>query len=148
MFVCIKLLKIYIRHPSCPAYGVVFPAQWPLQWLATRWHNLVCSSQFGYTPAHLTHTTEVHLGHGIYCVAHYFSWLLSARLLRIFVFNTNKSSYKKTSQELRMLSNVTINCQITKIVMNSGSQIVRIVISVSNVTSPRIVQKSEYLPKI
>ena len=31
--------------------------------------------------------------------------------------------YKKTSQELQMLSSVTINCQITKIVMNSGSQL-------------------------
>ena len=30
---------------------------------------------------------------------------------------------KKTSQELRMLSSVTINCQVTKIVMNSGSQL-------------------------
>ena len=29
----------------------------------------------------------------------------------------------KTLQELRMLSSVTINCQITKIVMNSGSQL-------------------------
>ena len=29
----------------------------------------------------------------------------------------------KTSQELWMLSSVTINCQITKIVMNSGSQL-------------------------
>ena len=29
----------------------------------------------------------------------------------------------KTSQELRMLSIVTINCQVTKIVMNSGSQL-------------------------
>ena len=28
----------------------------------------------------------------------------------------------KTSQELRMLSSVTLNCQVTKIVMNSGSQ--------------------------
>ena len=46
----------------------------------------------------------------------------------------------ETSQELRMLSSVTIKCQITKIV--------RIVISVSNVTSPRIVQKSGNLPKI
>ena len=36
-----------------------------------------------------------------------------------------KSTYtgKKTSQELRMLSSVTINCQITKIVMISGSQL-------------------------
>ena len=32
-------------------------------------------------------------------------------------------SIKETSQELRMLSSVTINCQITKIVMNSGSQL-------------------------
>ena len=29
----------------------------------------------------------------------------------------------QTSQELRMLSSVTINCQITKIVINSGSQL-------------------------
>ena len=34
-----------------------------------------------------------------------------------------------------MLSSVTINCQVTMIVMNSGSQFVRIAISVSNVTS-------------
>ena len=31
--------------------------------------------------------------------------------------------FTKTSQELRMLSSVTINCQMTKIVMNSGSQL-------------------------
>ena len=31
--------------------------------------------------------------------------------------------FMKTSQKLRMLSSVTINCQITKIVMNSGSQL-------------------------
>ena len=35
----------------------------------------------------------------------------------------NVCSVKKTSQELRMLSSVTINCQVTKIVMNSGSQL-------------------------
>ena len=35
----------------------------------------------------------------------------------------NYSWDDKTSQELRMLSSVTINCQITKIVMNSGSQL-------------------------
>ena len=29
----------------------------------------------------------------------------------------------KTSQELRMLSSVTLNCQVAKIVMNSGSQL-------------------------
>ena len=31
--------------------------------------------------------------------------------------------YKKTSQELRMLSSVTLNCQVKKIVMNLGSQL-------------------------
>ena len=36
---------------------------------------------------------------------------------------TDEVSQAKTSQELRMLSSVTINCQITKIVMNSGSQL-------------------------
>ena len=30
---------------------------------------------------------------------------------------------KKTSQELQMLSNVTLNCQVAKIVLNSGSQL-------------------------
>ena len=29
---------------------------------------------------------------------------------------------KKTLQELRMLSSVTLNCQVTNIIMNSGSQ--------------------------
>ena len=29
----------------------------------------------------------------------------------------------QTSQELRMLSSVTINCQVTKIVINPGSQL-------------------------
>ena len=33
------------------------------------------------------------------------------------------SGHIKTSQELRMLSSVTIDCQITKIVMDSGSQL-------------------------
>ena len=33
------------------------------------------------------------------------------------------SHTEKTSQELRMLSNVTLNCQVAKIVMNSGSQL-------------------------
>ena len=31
--------------------------------------------------------------------------------------------FSKTSQELRMLSSVTINCQVTKIVINPGSQL-------------------------
>ena len=33
------------------------------------------------------------------------------------------TSVAKTSQELRMLSSVTLNCQATKIVMDSGSQL-------------------------
>ena len=33
------------------------------------------------------------------------------------------SDFNKTSQELRMLSSVTINCQVTKIVINPGSQL-------------------------
>ena len=33
------------------------------------------------------------------------------------------SCHLKTSQELRMLSNVTLNCKVAKIVMNSGSQL-------------------------
>ena len=42
------------------------------------------------------------------------------QLICIWIFICQHT--KKTSQELRMLSSVTINCQITKIVMNSGSQ--------------------------
>ena len=42
----------------------------------------------------------------------------------------------KTSQELRMLSSVTINCQVTKIVMNSGSQLSELyIVGVWKVTS-------------
>ena len=37
----------------------------------------------------------------------------------------------KTSQELRMLSSVTLNCQATKIVMNSGSQLSQLVSQMS-----------------
>ena len=32
-------------------------------------------------------------------------------------------AHLKTSQELRMLSTVTVDCQVTKIAMNSGSQL-------------------------
>ena len=38
----------------------------------------------------------------------------------------NRNKDIKTSQELRMLSSVTINCQVTKIVMNSGSQLLEL----------------------
>ena len=37
--------------------------------------------------------------------------------------NVIEKVIKKTSQELRMLSSVTINCKETKIVMNPGSQL-------------------------
>ena len=40
-----------------------------------------------------------------------------------FIIEIREALRNKTSQELRMLSSVTINCQITKIVMNSGSQL-------------------------
>ena len=41
----------------------------------------------------------------------------------IIKHNTHADPLFKTSQELRMLSSVTINCQKTRIVMNSGSQL-------------------------
>ena len=41
----------------------------------------------------------------------------------------------QASPELRMLSSVTLNCQVTKIVMNSGSQLSECVINVLKVTS-------------
>ena len=40
-----------------------------------------------------------------------------------FIFHVLAENIVKTSQELRMLSTVTLNCQITKIVMVSGSQL-------------------------
>ena len=43
---------------------------------------------------------------------------LEANSLKDLMFH----SIVKTSQELRMLSSVTLNCQATKIVMDSGSQ--------------------------
>ena len=42
----------------------------------------------------------------------------------LFDQNNDKDVLKlQTSQELRMLSSVTINCQVTMIVMNPGSQL-------------------------
>ena len=46
-----------------------------------------------------------------------------SRLSNARVFAKKAPVFLQTSQELRMLSSVTINCQITKIVMNSGSQL-------------------------
>ena len=46
--------------------------------------------------------------------------------LEKFILGSNlgrKHISRKTSQELRMLSGVTINCQVTKIVRNPGSQL-------------------------
>ena len=40
-----------------------------------------------------------------------------------FDFPQKHRNSEETSQELRMLSSVTINCQVTKIVMNPGSQL-------------------------
>ena len=37
--------------------------------------------------------------------------------------NNNNDNVNKTSQELQMLSTVTLDCQVTKIVMNLGSQL-------------------------
>ena len=37
--------------------------------------------------------------------------------------DTQKDPFVQTSQELRMLSSVTLNCQVTKIVMDSDSQL-------------------------
>ena len=43
--------------------------------------------------------------------------------LCVYTYTHIDTYTEETSQELRMLSSVTINCQITKIVMNSGSQL-------------------------
>ena len=51
-----------------------------------------------------------------------------------FLFSNHITVYEQTSQELQMLSSVTLNCQETKTVMNSGS-LVRIVISASTFKS-------------
>ena len=54
---------------------------------------------------------------------------------------------RETSQELRMLSSVTLNCQITKIVMNSCSQLSELQ-SVSQMSQiPRIVVKTVKISK-
>ena len=43
--------------------------------------------------------------------------------MEVTTLMTKNECGKKASQELRMLSNVTLNCQVAKIVMNSGSQL-------------------------
>ena len=42
---------------------------------------------------------------------------------RLLVTNITLHIHQKTSQEVRMLSSVTINCQVTKIIMIPGSQL-------------------------
>ena len=39
------------------------------------------------------------------------------------ILHEDKTDELKTSQELRMLSTVTLDCQVTKIVMNLDSQL-------------------------
>ena len=55
--VCLHQIVEY-RHPTSLMSGIwccVFPAQWPLQWSTTRWHNLVIS---------VLCIAPVYLGHG------------------------------------------------------------------------------------
>ena len=49
--------------------------------------------------------------------------MLTGMLPDYFDLDLQLNQLFKTLQELRMLSSVTIDCQITKIVMNSGSQL-------------------------
>ena len=55
-----------------------------------------------------------------------FLFLLFTKVVncKLHKFKQKSENYHtKTSQELRMLSSVTLDCQVTKIVMNSGSQL-------------------------
>ena len=45
------------------------------------------------------------------------------KMSRVNYYQSAFNTQKETSQELRMLSNVTLNCQVAKVVMNSGSQL-------------------------
>ena len=58
--------------------------------------------------------------------------------LRVIVrmMKMEMNHHQKTSQELRMLSSVTLNCQVNKDCQEIKFSIVRNLISVSNVTSP------------
>ena len=55
------------------------------------------------------------------------------------------ATYLETSQELRMLSSVTIDCQITKIVMDSGSQLSEL-LSVSQMSQVLVLARIAKLP--
>ena len=52
---------------------------------------------------------------------------------------------KETSQELRILSSVTIDCQITKMVMDSGSQLSEL-LSVSQMSQVLVLARIAKLP--
>ena len=65
------------------------------------WSDSSPDFAFPFKELHLYHFSNAHLTWELYCGLH----------------------RKQTSQELRMLSSVTINCQVTMIVMNSGSQL-------------------------
>ena len=58
-----------------------------------------------------------------------------------------RNSLPKTSQELRMLSSVTLNCQVTKIVMNKGSQLSEL-LSVSHMPNCQTDKRITKLSKI
>ena len=58
---------------------------------------------------------------------------------------TDCVSHLKTSQELRMLSRVTIDCQITKIFMYSGSQLSGL-LSVSQMSQVFVLARIAKLP--
>ena len=51
------------------------------------------------------------------------SFSQAGNLKKHFLIHANYVVLKKTSQELRMLSSVTLNCQETNTVKNSGSQL-------------------------
>ena len=53
-----------------------------------------------------------------------YSFVLKSQNQKYLVTNFQKKIQKR--QELRMLSSVTINCQVSKIVMNSGSQLLEL----------------------
>ena len=67
-----------------------------------------------------------HLVEGIFAIKYKYKQKFKNRCLRLKYSYIKIKKEKKTSQELRMLSSVTINCQVTKIVMNSGSQLLEL----------------------
>ena len=62
-----------------------------------------------------------------FCVSVFFMAIFVKSALKQILsyseYTNDKVWMPETSQELRMLSTVTLDCQVTKIVMNSGSQL-------------------------